>query len=190
MNFEHYLSLKGYSNSFLKAERNGIRPEFKVTDMVTLGKMVDSILTDPGKVNMLDPIYSVAKSIAFKIKDVFGNYIDKFEKQVSYTAQLEFEHHFMNTVGRLDYLLKNQAVVDLKVTKSKDVDALIKYMNYDNQLWNYCNLAQVKRKYIIIHSVPLAKTFMKDMGVLSPRNIWWENKILKFGQTNQQLQNA
>jgi PDDEXK-like domain of unknown function (DUF3799) len=191
MDFDIYRGLKGYySNSFLKAERNGITPEFKITEMVTLGKLVDTILTDPGKVDMLDPIYAAAKSIAFKIKEVFGQYIDKFQKQVSYTATLEFEHHFLDTIGRLDYLLEGEAVIDLKVTKSKDVDALIKYMNYDNQVWNYANMAGVKRKYIMIHSVPLEKTFMKDLGVVTPRNAFWENKILKFGQTQQQISNG
>lgn len=190
MDFDVYRNLRGFSNSFLKAERNGITPEFKITDMVTIGKMVDTILTEPGKLNMLDPLYAIAKSIAFKIREVFGSYIDRFEKQVSYTATLEFMEHFLDTVGRLDYLLKNEAVIDLKVTKSKDVNALIKFMNYDNQVWNYANLASVKRKYIMIHSIPLGQTFMKDLGVVTPHNEWWENKILKFGQTKQQLQNA
>jgi len=190
MDFDFYRSLPGFSNSFLKAERNGIAPKFKVTEMVTLGKLVDTILTDPAEVNMLDPLYATAKSIAFKIRDVFGSYIDKFEKQVSYTATLEHMEHFLDTVGRLDYLLANEAVLDLKVTKSKDVDALIKFMNYDNQVWNYANLAGVKRKYIMIHSVPLGKTFMKDLGVVTPHNDFWENKILKFGQTQNQLSNV
>lgn len=181
LEFDSYLKLEGYSHSFLKAEINGTTPEFKGSFKVEIGKMVDAILSDPGKVNMLSEHYPIAKSIAFEIRKVFGNHIEKFQKQISFTGEMLYQGHVMPTTGRLDFLLPNHAVIDLKVTHEKDVRALIKFMGYENQLWNYANLAEVKRKYIMIHSVPLTKTFMIDMGVVSPRNEFWETKVLKFG---------
>lgn len=182
MDFEEYLKLPYYSHSFLKAERNGMTDEFLGSYKVKIGSMVDAILCETGKINMLDEHYPIAKSIAFEIKKVFGSYIAKFQKQVSYTTDLVYEYHSMPAKVRLDFLLPGHASIDLKVTHEKDVHALIKYMGYQNQLWHQCKCSGVKKQYIMIHSVPLRKTFMIDLGVVTERNEFWENKILKFGQ--------
>lgn len=182
LDFETYLGLPGFSHSFLKNERNGSTEEFKETDKIIVGKLVDSILTEPEKADMSHPFYPMAKSIAHKITQAFGQFISKFEKQVSFTAELTFEGHVMKTTCRLDYLFPGHSVIDLKVTDSKDIDALIRFMGYENQTWNYANVAQVKKRYIMIYSRPLKETFMKDLGVLPLRNQFWETKVLKFGK--------
>lgn len=181
LEFSKYTELRGYSHSFLKTEVFGNTPEFKETDKVIVGRLVDSILTDPGKADMLHLLYPIARSIAQKIKTAFGVFIKRFETQISYTAEMVFEAHVLHTTGRIDFLLPGHAVIDLKVTHAKDVHGLIKFMGYENQLWNYANLAGVKKKYIMIHSVPLKETFMIDLGIVSPRSEFWEAKILKFG---------
>lgn len=181
MEFPEYRKLDGYSYSWLTREVNGQLPEFEETYKLIIGKLVDAILTDPAKADMRHEHYPIAKSIAARIKASFGPFLKSFEKQISFTGTMSYEGHEMHTMGRFDYGLPGHAVIDLKVTHANDVDKLIKYMGYNDQLWNYCNLYQVRRKYIMIHSVPLGQTFMKDMGVVAPRNEFWEAKILKFG---------
>ena len=181
LEFGKYLNLNGYSHSFLKREVGGVSPEFTETDKVRLGKLVDGILTDPRSVDMKSNLYPAAKSIAYEIKTKFGTLIDKFEKQVSFSAELEFSGFVMPTTCRLDFGVPNFAVIDLKVTYATDVHALIKFMGYENQLWNYCKVYQVERQYILIYSVPLRRSFFLDLGELQKRNAFWENKVLKFG---------
>jgi len=181
LDFSDYLKLKGYSHSFLKSEINGVTPEFKMTDKVMIGKLVDGILTDPASVEMLNPLYPVAKSIAYKIKSCFGAEIEKFEKQVSYTANMVYNGFVMPTTGRLDFLIPKHAVVDLKVTHAPDVYALIEHMGYKNHLFSYCKMAQVLRQYILIYSVPKKFTYLIDLGYVGTSNEFWEQKILKFG---------
>lgn len=180
--FEQYLRLKGYSHSFLKGEKNGVAREFKETDKVILGKLVDGILSDPASVDMKNSFYPAAKSIAYEIKTVFGSEIQKFEKQVSFSAIMHFNGYMMPTTCRLDFGIPAHAVVDLKVTHSNDPHGIIKYMGYENQLWNYTGVYQVSKQYIMMYSVPVRKTFMIDLGVRQPSNLFWESKIQRLGQ--------
>lgn len=182
LEFDKYLELPGYSFSFLKGEINGHAQEVMMTDKIIIGKLVDAILTEDGDVNMMNPLYEISRSIAFKIKEKFGNYISKFEKQISFCADLNYKGMVMPSRGRTDYFLSGLAVIDLKVTHEKKVRDVISYMRYNDQLWNYANMGQVKRKYIMIHSVPLGTTEMIDMGVVTPRNEFWEAKVEKFGE--------
>lgn len=182
LDFDIYKNMPGYSFSFLKNEENGMPQEVKESFKIKVGKIVDAILTEDGNVDMTCEEYPIARSIAIKIKEKFGAYIPKFDKQVSYMATMCYHNHYMPTRGRLDYLIPNVAVVDLKVTFEKKWMELIKYMRYNDQQWNYANMAQVKRKFIMIHSVPLGTTEMVDLGVVTPRNEFWESKVLKFGK--------
>lgn len=194
--FEDYLKLDGYSFSFLKQEQFGIAKQVFESDKIKLGKLVDAILTDPENVDMFNPMYSIAKDISAKIREDFP-FIDKFSKQVSFTGIAEFKDNKtvnqeesdtisypsfkMKVKGRLDYLFEKHAVIDLKVTAEKNVKAIIEFMQYPNQMWNYCKLAGVNKAYIIIYSVPLKKTFIELVDCKSNDNEFWEEKILKFG---------
>lgn len=183
LDFDDYLEIPGMSFSYLKGERYGQAKEVPLTHKIRIGKMVDAILTEDGRIDMADEFYPIARSIAEKIKAKFGEFIVKFEKQISYSADAIYNGYKLSTKGRLDYLLPGMAVIDLKVThvKADQVRPLIKFMQYDNQLWNYANMAQVKRKYIMIHSVPSKTTEMVDMGVVTSYNEFWQGKIEKFG---------
>lgn len=175
--------MPGYSQSFLKTEQNGIAPGITITDNMKLGSMVDSILTEPYKVDVKSPFYNPGRQIAVLIKNDFGPFINRFEKQVSYTATACYEGWEMAVRGRLDFGIPNRAVLDLKVTKDTSPDnvySLIKHMGYDNQLYSYCKFYGVKQAYLIIHFVKYKITKLYSIDVTG-RNEFWEDKIIKFG---------
>lgn len=182
IHFQDYLKFEGYSHSFLKHEQNGEKAEIDVTKQMMLGSMVDAILTDsPDKVDMSSELYVPGRNIALEIKNQFGDMIKGFDKQVSYTADVEFKGFKMRTTGRLDFLLPKIAVIDLKVTGAKDVQSLIRFMGYGNQVWHYCKYAGVKKAYIMIYSIPLKKTEIISIDCSQPVNEFWAGKILKLG---------
>ncbi|MEY4767706.1 MAG: hypothetical protein RL637_345 [Pseudomonadota bacterium] len=179
--FGAYLKAPGYSHSYLKQEINGILPEFNVTENVRIGKIVDAIITGE-PVNMSDELYPYCRDIAGAIKANYGSLIDAFEKQVNYMGKAEYNRFTMPVKGRLDFLLPKNAAIDLKVTKSKDIKSLIKYMGYENQLWNYCKLAGVKKAFLMVYSIPLKKTQLIQLDCSNTYNEFWAEKILKFGK--------
>jgi hypothetical protein len=182
--FEEYLRLPGYSHSYLKRERFGMVEELTMTDNIMIGKLVDGILTDQEGVDMKSPLYSQAKLIAYDIMKTWGAQIKLFRKQVSYTADVNHNGFIMPTTGRLDFELPKHAVVDLKVTKSKDVDGLINYMGYKNQVWHYAKMAQVNDAYIMIHSIPLRRNFIRAIDCSSNMNEFWADKCINFGKVS------
>jgi hypothetical protein len=179
--FEEYLKLQGYSHSFLKSNINGAKKYFNMTDKVRVGALVDSIITEPAKADMSSPLYPAAKTIAFEIKKLFGDLVEVAQKQLSYTATLEFAGLEMQTTGRLDLLIPDFAVIDLKVTNEINVDALIEYMGYDNQVWHYSRLSNVKKAFLIFYVVPLKKVVVRAIDVTSELNGFWINKLIDFG---------
>ena len=150
----------------MKAERFGQTEAVEETEKMRLGTLVDAILTDPEKAQYNDLLYPQAKSIAARIKEQFGVFISKFDKQVSFTAELSHNGFRIPSTGRIDFGIPKHAVIDLKVTSSKDVRALIEFMKYKEQLWHYCNLYGVKKGFIIIYSIPL-KLADRDWETLS-----------------------
>lgn len=178
--FANYLKIEGYSHSFLKYQKNGIVEPKEVTANMQIGTLVDGILCEPDSVNMAHELYAPAKAIAYELQKKHGNLINAFKKQVSYTATMQYNGFQLPVKGRLDFLIPLHAVVDLKVTWSKDVLALIEYMGYKNQLFAYCKMAGVKKGYIMIHSAPLNKTTIVDIAI-PDTNEFWQEQILNFG---------
>lgn len=179
--FDDYLSIDGYSNSFLRNESMGISRKIEPTDKMKLGSIVDSILTEPEKVNMLDPMYDVARDIAAKVKSDFP-YVEHFKKQVAMTAIAEYKGFKMTTKGRLDYLFEKKCVLDLKITSYKNPKASIAHFGYCNSMWNYCKMAGVDMAYLIMYCIPLKKTFIEPIDCSQDYNEFWANAILKFGK--------
>jgi hypothetical protein len=181
--FGNYLSKPGYSHSYLKREVNGILPGLDITENISLGKMVDTIITEPHNVNIQDELYEPGKSIVEQIRATFGDLIKRFEMQVSYVGVANYNCWAMRVKGRLDFLLPGHAVIDLKITKtkSKQIPALIDYMGYKNQLWHYCRLAGVTKGYLMIYCQPERKTYLYVVDVSEPVNAFWAEKIEKFG---------
>jgi hypothetical protein len=185
ISFEDYLKLKGYSHSFLKSNLNGVKQYFNTTDKVRLGSLVDNILTEPSKADMTSSLYPAAKAIAFQIKQLFGDLILSAQKQMSYTATMHMAGFNMDVTGRLDFLLPNFAVVDLKITNEKNVDGIIEYMGYNNQLWHYSKMARVTKAFLLFYVVPLKQVVVRSVDVTSDENGFWANKIIDFGSTSQ-----
>ncbi len=180
--FTDYLKIGGYSHSFLKYEQNGEKTEIEVTNQMKLGSMVDAILTDAENVDMASEFYVPGRNIARTIKKQFGEMFIHFEKQVSYTAEMEYRGFKMRTTGRLDFGLPHHAVIDLKVTKAKDVHTLINFMGYKNQVWHYAKMYGVTKAYIMIYSIPIQTTQIVAIDCTEPVNEFWAGKILKLGE--------
>lgn len=184
--FKHYLSLPGYSHSYLKSQKGGVTPSFNVTDKVMIGKIVDQILTNSGQVDFAHPQYKKASIIAAFLKQHFAAILPQLKTQVAFTGIANYGAFFMYVKGILDYLLPKFAVIDLKITAEKNVDKLIEFMGYKNQLWNYAHLAGVKFAYILIYSTH--KDNQKypcrliKIDVSEPCNLFWKNAILDFGE--------
>lgn len=186
--FSDYLKLPGKSHSWLKHQKNGVCSAMAVTDNMLIGSMVDNILTEPHKVDMASEFYPFCKKIVFTIREKFGDMINVFQKQVSYTADVTYDAFTMPTTGRLDFLLWDHAVIDLKCTKSKDVPALIEFMGYYNQVWHYCKMAGVDKAYLMVYSIPLGKTEIYYYDCSSNYNTFWANKVIEFGSVPKQEQ--
>jgi len=151
-----------------------------MTDKIRVGSIVDAILTDPAKVDMADPNFPFARNIAIKIKETFGDMFKQFIPQVSFTAIAEHKGFKMPTRGRLDFLLPKMAVIDLKVTYAKDIEALIKFMRYNEQMFLYCKMAGVTKAYLLVYCVPTKKCSVHFIDC-SGDSFWWEEKITMFG---------
>ncbi len=184
-NFQEYLLAPGYSHSFLKSQKGGVTPSFNVTDKIMIGKIVDQILTDSGKVDYGHPMFKKAAKIAEIIKQTFGFMLPKLRTQVAFTGTANYCSLSLQTKGILDYLLTKFAVIDLKVTAEKDVDKLIEFMGYTNQLWHYARLVGVQNAFILIYSTHKDKQAnpcrLIKIDVSVPVNEFWKNAILDFG---------
>lgn len=180
LGWDSYLSLPGYSYSFFKNERHGLARHVETTEAMARGTMVDNILTG-GRVDMASPLYIPARDIASKITGTFGSLITRFEKQISYSALCEYKGFKVRMRGRLDFLLTQRAVIDLKVTGVKDVGSVIDFFGYKNQVWHYARMAQVPKAYLMIYSVPKRKTEIIEVDVRSNMNEFFAEKIIKFG---------
>jgi hypothetical protein len=183
--FKYYLSLDGYSHSFLKSQKAGVVPPFNVTDKVMVGKIVDQILTNSGDVDYSHPQYKKSAVIAEFLKNNFAAILPQLKTQVAFVGTAKYAGLSINVKGILDYLLPRYAVIDLKVTAEKNVDALIEYMGYKNQLWNYARLANVKFAYILIFSTHKNNQNhpcrLIRIDVSQPINEFWKNAVLDFG---------
>jgi hypothetical protein len=177
--FREYLKVNGFSHSFLKREVNGTSPEFISSEKVELGNLVDAILTQPDKLDIYSPQLKRAEKIADCINVNFGSYIQHFESQVSMSADMDYLGFKMPFKVRLDWGLKNIAVIELKVTAETNFKAVIEHMGYDNQLFGQCGAYGVKLPYILIYS---SKNDKYDL-IERPLNTgeFWKEKILKFG---------
>ncbi len=183
--FSDYLKLGGLSHSFLKHAKNGIATPINVSEVMKRGSLVDAMLTEPEKADMSSPLYPACKSIVFEIRNNFGDMINRFEKQVSYTCEIDYKGFRIKSTGRLDFLLPKFAVIDLKITQAKDVPALIKFMGYENQVWHYCKMSKVDKAYLMVYSVPLKKTQIFYYDCSNDYNEFWANKILDYGKVEE-----
>jgi hypothetical protein len=182
--FESYLKLEGFSHSFLKREVNGVAPYMEISDKMKLGSLIDGLLMQPDQVDIRDAQYQIAVKMAIEIKNTFGGLIKDFVSQMSYTGIAEHQGFKMPVCGRLDWLLPNHAVIDLKCTGAKsdnEFTAFITHMGYNNQMFNYCGLSQTQTAYIIPYSTTSKKCLSVVKIPIDTSNNFWAEKILKYG---------
>lgn len=182
LNFGSYLLLPQYSHSYLKRENNGLYTPIKATDKMQLGSLVDNILTG-GEVDMNNKLYPAAKSIAHFIFKEFGWALASMEKQVTYTAMMQYNGFELPIKGRPDFEQQKTFILDLKVTSDppNKIDQNINFMGYPNQQFGYAKQAEVSIAYILIYSRPAKECFLRSLKI-GGRNSFWEEKILKFGK--------
>jgi hypothetical protein len=187
--FGTYLQRAGVSHSFLKQQKGGALPTFETkTDNVQIGKLVDLILT--GTVeneHYAHNLFPYCKEIASAINKRFDSLLRASEKQVAFTADMEYMGFKMQSKGILDLLIEPiDTVIDLKVTKTKaendNLQKLIGFMGYANQLWHYSRLAKVSKAYIMIYSIPSKRTELIEINVSEPVNTFWADACLNFGK--------
>jgi hypothetical protein len=182
--WQEYVKLPGYSFSWLKRENHGHVSEFKPTDKMKLGSLVDALLTSPDTVTAADIAsenFRAAVKIASQIKCKFGFALPSLKSQVSYTGTANFKGIALPVKGRLDWLLEGYAVTDLKVTDAVDVATLVRFMKYDDQMFNYCGLAGLDVAYILAYSKKLRMPLDPFVIKKPATSEFWEEKILKFG---------
>lgn len=190
LDFGDYLKLPQLSQSVIKSNKLG--SEFVLTEKIRVGKIVDELLTssellpiDPNIYN--DDLFEKGAKIASEIKKVLGDVFAICEKQVSYTAIAQLGRIKLPVKARLDLLLPNKMVIDLKVTTATDTTALINHMGYHNQLWHYCKCAELNKAMLIICKVKPTfeySTIEIKHVVISDRNEFWESAIIENGSVN------
>jgi hypothetical protein len=187
--FDTYLSVNGYSHSFLKSQKNGVAEYFNPSDKVKLGSLVDALLTQDDRVDFSSHLYNDAVKIASAIKEEFGWMIKSFVCQPSYTATVQMQTDGglfeLPVKGRLDWRLGKTAVIDLKVTQAKtdkEFSAIINHLGYNNQLWHYAKLSGCGKAYIMPYSASEKRMLsIVKVPVISMENEFWDGKVLEFG---------
>jgi hypothetical protein len=187
MPFDEYKKLGGRGFSNLKNSKDGIQKEFKMTDKILLGSIVDSIKTGTvSNEEYKSHLFKPASSIAKKLDESFGSIFPLLQKQVSFSCDLFYEGFVMPTQGRLDFLLKNRCVIDLKVNNSaksmEDCLKVIEWMGYKKQVFHYSNLAEVSKKYIMMYSTVVSDTFLIPIVTGEDEEQWFINKVIEFGE--------
>lgn len=184
LGFQDYLMLPQYSHSYLKNERSGFIQSPTVTAKMRLGSLVDGLLTD-GEVNMADPLYPVAKNIALKLKAEFGWAIGRLHKQVSYTGIMRYNAgkaiFELPVKTRPDFEESKRFIIDLKVTDEVDVDAVINFLGYKNQMFGYGKMAECPVAFLLMYRRKMRDAVLRKVPI-GDTNLFWQEKIIKFGK--------
>jgi len=186
--FESYLLLPQYSHSYLKNEKHGFNQYKTTTLKMQLGSMVDALRTG-GQVDMRHSAYPIAKKISAHLKAELGSFLDKLEKQVSYTGIMRYDAgkaiFDLPVKGRPDFELPGELIVDLKVTgePKEKIDGMIKFMGYPNQQFGYGKLGGVKTALLLIYTTKTNEIVLPLKHIpIGDTSVWWQEKILKFGK--------
>lgn len=188
--FSDYLLLPQYSHSYLKNEKHGFSTFKAATPKMQLGSLVDAIITN-GNVDMGHKLYPAARNVANVLKNEFGYFLDKLSKQVSYTGTMQYNTSKaifgLPVKGRPDLEWPKEFIVDLKITNEprSKIDSLIDFMGYKNQQFGYAKMANCKKAFLLMYSVPSNQVVLKRI-VIGEINHWWQEKIIKFGKVIQQ----
>lgn len=173
------------SFSFIKREIGGESPHFEPTKAMQLGSSVHDILSDCYIGSVITPLFQQALAFAIDIKRTY--FKDQFrllEFEISYLATLTYMGLTLPAIGRIDCEIPKLATIDFKITGAttdKQFANLITYMQYDDQIWNYGNLAQTPKRYLLPYSTKRKCCLGLVEIPKTNRNKFWEDSILKFG---------
>lgn len=182
--FKDYLQLPGLSHSTVKSMRNGLPQSIAPTEKMRFGSMVDDIISGE-PVDIFSENYRPAQEVANELYRIFP-FIDKFQKQVSFTATIEWNGLAMETKGRPDWLLPNKFHVDLKVTSlslntKEKRDNYLTHFRYENALFHYAKLAEVPQAYLLSYSRADKKCWLFPPFDCTGSNLFWENALIDNG---------
>jgi hypothetical protein len=192
LTFPQYLAIKDvhfnqtgntlHSHSSLKNMKDGIQQPYKsATPKMQIGTLVDEILTGSADVN--HPNYATAKAIALALRSRFGFAFDKMEKQVSYTATIEHDGLKLDVMGRPDYVLAKNAIIDLKISQVRtrqEASNIADHFGYDNALWHYGQMAGASKYYILVYCAKSGNIEVIERECKGAEG-WWCDKVLLYG---------
>lgn len=175
--FEQYQELEGFSFSDLK-KLNGA-PDFIPTEKMMLGTRVHNFLFEPKAYDWKDA--SVVKPLAIEVNKATGGAIKYMQTEASVTAKFWYEGFCMLYRGRIDAMRPKQLIFDLKVTEMNDIEKLIEFMGYDNQLGGYAIATGTPNAMICALLKKKGKCILRPIDVKKSETFWIE-QILKYGE--------
>lgn len=192
LTFDKYLAIKEvhfnqtgnvlHSHSSLKNMRDGVAQPYRTaTPKMQIGTLVDEILTGSSDFN--HPDYKTAKDIALALRSRFGFAFDRMEKQISYTATIEHDGLKLDVMGRPDYVLAKNAIIDLKISQVRtrqEASNIADHFGYDNAIWNYGKMAGCKKHYLLVYCAKSGNIEVIERECKGAEG-WWMDKILLYG---------
>lgn len=170
--FSDYLSLPGFSHSFLKSGGATITPTAKMN----FGTMVHNYLLEPDKFDYTN--IKTVRPAAIALMKVLGSSYRFLENELSVQADFVHEGFIMPYKGRIDSTIYSKLVIDYKVSDiplEKSVD----FFGYINPMSGYC-LATGCNRAMIIRVCP--KSFSTQVGEIPINYSFWEKKVKQYGE--------
>lgn len=174
ISFDEYLKVPGFSYSWLKNEGRRFEPSTKMR----LGSAVDAYLNEPEK---FEGNLALIKPLARILKVKVGGLYDKFEKQLSITADFIHEGMVLRYKGRPDWCIIRALVIDLKV--SENIKDTIDFFGYPNQLSGYAlAIGAYAAQILSIDPVMRRGEHKVDLINIDITKEWWERRIIQYGE--------
>jgi hypothetical protein len=129
------------------------------------------------------PNYATAKAIALALRSRFGFAFDKMEKQVSYTATIEHDGLKLDVMGRPDYVLAKNAIIDLKISQVRtrqEASNIADHFGYDNALWHYGMMSGARKYYLLVYCAKSGNIEVIERECKGASE-WWSDKVLLYG---------
>ena len=176
MPFKTYLEKESFSNSGF-SERI-----FQETEKTRLGKLVDQYVSGEKKTAFSDR-EKKAETIARNISEKYSEMLSISKFQVSIFGNIAYDIFSLPFKTRPDFYVPRVATIDLKITweSLKNIEALIKHMQYGRQCYFHRGMAGVEKSYLLFFSVKDGKSRLIES------NENWDDyiieKILIHGST-------
>lgn len=174
INFQEYLALAGYSYSGIKNEGATFEPTAKMQ----LGTDVHNYLLTPQEYHHEN--IKIVRPLAVALKQALGALLKFVKPEQAFTADFTSQGFTMPYKGRVDWLVPERIVVDIKVTELNIAKA-IEYFGYDKQLSGYS--IGTNSKLAIIASIH-PKTLKTTITKVPISSDWWAYQVIQKGNPN------